>query len=302
MIDIEEICKKYDISLKKVKCFNFGYILFSENNNYLVKESKALSQELIKYFESISYPHYLLSINDGSEPYKIFVYNEEKEKDLFLKGKEIIKAITSLQLKSVYYEELLEEDFLKLYKKISSDIDYQMKHYLDLQDYIESFSFPKIDYYYLLLNISSIYKILQKARYYLDLWYQKKVFKVRKCYSIHDVSFSNFCFADCSYFIDFDACYKDFIVSDFSCFYKKEALNVDMISLFRLYQSEVCLSDDELLLLKAFVCIPEKLIFTENTYSNTILIYYLLEYIEKTDLFLEENEKNQEANEDEFKE
>lgn len=52
--------------------------------------------------------------------------------------------------------------------EINNKIEYLMNYYLDLQDYIERFSFPRIDYYYLLKNISKFYEVLNKAKYYLD--------------------------------------------------------------------------------------------------------------------------------------
>ncbi len=39
-------------------------------------------------------------------------------------------------------------------------INYLRDYYLDWQDYIERFSFPRMDYYYLIINISSFYNVL----------------------------------------------------------------------------------------------------------------------------------------------
>ena len=56
----------------------------------------------------------------------------------------------------------------KDYKEIKDRIEYLTNYYLDLQDYIERFSFPRIDYYYLIKNISKFYIALDKAKYYLE--------------------------------------------------------------------------------------------------------------------------------------
>jgi len=47
-------------------------------------------------------------------------------------------------------------------------IEYLKDYYLDWNDYIERFSFPRMDYYYLLINISSFYRMIDKSFYYLD--------------------------------------------------------------------------------------------------------------------------------------
>jgi hypothetical protein len=47
-------------------------------------------------------------------------------------------------------------------------IEYLRDYYLDWNDYIERFSFPRMDYYYLLINISSFYKMIDLSFYRLD--------------------------------------------------------------------------------------------------------------------------------------
>lgn len=46
---------------------------------------------------------------------------------------------------------------------IKEAIEYLRDYYLDWQDYIERFSFPRMDYYFLLINISSFYKMIDLA-------------------------------------------------------------------------------------------------------------------------------------------
>ena len=267
----------------------------------MLKED-SFDRKLFSYFEDIQYQYYLKKINEDIDPYSLYLYPMDGEKDFDSVGVKLIEAITNLQLKTVYDEEMSNEEFESIYQKIVDDIDYQMKYYLDWQDYIENFSFPRIDYYYLLLHISLFYKILRRARHYLDLWYQKKKLIFRKCYSIHNVSFSNFIASNSSCFLDFGSCYKDFLITDFVCFYKNELLSFDMNSLFDIYKKNLFLSEEEILLFKTFICIPKKLEFSKNVYDNTVSIYYLLEYIEKTHSFLEEYEKYQETDKNEFKE
>lgn len=43
---------------------------------------------------------------------------------------------------------------------LKESIEYLRDYYLDWHDYIERFSFPRMDYYYLLINISSFYKMI----------------------------------------------------------------------------------------------------------------------------------------------
>jgi len=51
---------------------------------------------------------------------------------------------------------------------IKETIEYLRDYYLDWNDYIERFSFPRMDYYFLLINISSFYKMIDKSFFYLN--------------------------------------------------------------------------------------------------------------------------------------
>ena len=51
---------------------------------------------------------------------------------------------------------------------LKETIEYLRDYYLDWNDYIERFSFPRMDYYYLLINISSFYKMIDLSFYRLD--------------------------------------------------------------------------------------------------------------------------------------
>ena len=57
-----------------------------------------------------------------------------------------------------------------IYKATSELIDYLRDYYLDIQDYIEDYDFPRIDYYFLINNISIFYNSLNISKMLLDKW------------------------------------------------------------------------------------------------------------------------------------
>ena len=61
-----------------------------------------------------------------------------------------------------------------IYNIINDSITYIRNYYLDYQDYIESFEFPRIDYLFLIKNISLLYKALNISKEILDKWYKDK--------------------------------------------------------------------------------------------------------------------------------
>ena len=95
-----------------------------------------------------------------------------------------------------------------LYDSLEETLGYLRDYYLDWQDYIERFSFPRMDYYFLIINISSFYKMIDLAFSRLEKWDK----------------------------------------------------------------------EDELELLYIFICIPKKIHFTDNIYSNIKIIRNCLNY------------------------
>ncbi len=57
-----------------------------------------------------------------------------------------------------------------LYDALKETIEYIRDYYFDWQDYIERFSFPRLDYYFLIINISSFYKMIDLSFYRLEKW------------------------------------------------------------------------------------------------------------------------------------
>ena len=51
---------------------------------------------------------------------------------------------------------------------LKETIEYLRDYYLDWNDYIVRFSFPRMDYYYLLINISSFYNMIDLSLYRLE--------------------------------------------------------------------------------------------------------------------------------------
>ena len=76
-----------------------------------------------------------------------------------------------------------------------------------------------------------------------------------------------------------------------------------MCLLYKQYKEYFPLTKEEKKLLFCLLCIPPKIEFSKYTYQNTVIIQKELEKLDKTfQLFSKENEENQEANQEKFKE
>lgn len=169
------------------------------------------------------------------------------------------------KVKLNYNSDFYFGDKEKVYKKIKDSINNTMKYYLDLQDYIEELLIPKVDYFFLLINISMIYKALSVAKYKLDIWFDDTDSKVRIINNIP-------------------------IVYELIDIYKKNYYRFNMREIFDEY------FNDEQKLLESLVCIPNVIRFTDDAYTNTLLIKEMFDYIEFAFKFIsEENEEYKKA-------
>lgn len=230
------------------------------------------------------------SLLDENELYQLYLC--EVEDDSLNKSEELIKVLVKIHSMSrnVEYSELELEEF---YKNILHEIEDIRNYYLKLQDYIENFSFPKISYYFIIINISLFYNILNLSEYYLSKWYDKKNYNILKGYTIKKPYLNNFHCGRNKYFINNDFLSYDLVIYDIVSFYKKEILNVDY-SFFDYYFNEINVDKD---LFFALICIPNVIRFSDNNYNNILKIRNEINYINETFNFIsEKNKENQKAN------
>ena len=84
----------------------------------------------------------------------------------------MIKNISLKHTKTTVFVCLNELDRLDIYDSNLEYLDNIMKYYLDLHDGIDELEYIREDYYLLLINISKIYKLINKSIYYLNKWFE----------------------------------------------------------------------------------------------------------------------------------
>lgn len=84
----------------------------------------------------------------------------------------MINNIAFKHTKTTHFKDLNELDRLDIYDSNLEYLDNIMKYYLDLQDGIDELENIREDYYLLLINISKIYKLINKSIFYLNKWFE----------------------------------------------------------------------------------------------------------------------------------
>ncbi len=296
MSSLSECCSKYSLSVQKIQYCNSYTLIYTKQNTYLFLEDDSFRRKTFSLFKNIDYPFFQESINKDEDSYGLYLYYED-ECDDFKKNK-MIQALACLHYKTMFTFQYSQQQLLEFYHSINNEIQDVLDYYDDLMDYIQSFSFPRIDYYCLIINISLIFHSIYQASYYLEKWYQHYNNSVlRKAFLIQDTSFHNFCCSQKSYFYNISQCREDLMIYDFVSFYRSNFDCCDMRELFSEYQKILPYSEDELDLFFCLISIPAKVLFDSSIYDNTVLLNHELNYIRKTEQFIsEKNKENEETN------
>lgn len=288
---------------KKISYICKSKLIRKDNKDYLYKVKSHNKEKLFNYLRLKDFQNFLPP-EEVTDSYEIYPFIKEKNIPIEDKAIELINILSLLHTKTTTYQEVNKEKLEEDYDKIKQEILYLKNYYLDLQDFLETREFMAPAEYILMINISKFHKALKYAERKLDDWFQEKQNTIKeRVVQVHkNITLDHFLIGDNSYFINWDKSTKATVIYDFLNFYKNEFSSLEMSSLFDQYQSKYEYTKDELLLFQALISIPKKITFKNSNIINVIEARRVISYVEKTNAFLSKyNEKNKEANSQEFK-
>lgn len=283
----------------KVEYISNSRIITLNETKYVQKIKKSNKEDLFDYLNNKGFKSFLPYEMEQNN-YELYRYIEEKIIPKEDKAIELMNVLSSLHNATTTYQKVNINDVKELFETTQEKITYLRNYYLDLQDYIETKEFFSPAEQVLMNNISNVYKSLNYSEYKLTKWYElKEKQTMERIVQLHNnLSLEHFLKEDNSYLINWDKSKKDYVIYDFINFYKNEFQNLEMYSLFSLYQKNYQYTEDERLLFESLLSIPDKITFTKTNYINTINTRKIINYIEMTNIFLsEDNKKDQESNE-----
>lgn len=294
----KELLERYNIRPRKIGYRNKTKIIETNQGKYTLKVKKAPNLDIYRYLDNHNFQNYLSQINDPKDPYEIYTYIEEETIDKETKAIDLIYTLSLLHNKTTTYQDVNLDTIKSDYESLNNKIDYLFSYYYDLQDYIENKVYMSPSEYLLIRNINLIYISLTNAKRHLEEWYQikQKQKQERRVFLHNDLSLSHFLKRDSGYLINWKKSHQGSPIYDFISLYQNEYENLEMESLFSIYQSKYKYTKDERLLFNTIIELPWKLSFKDNNYINTINVECLLDYLSKTNQFIsKEYEKDQKA-------
>ena len=249
-------------------------------DNTVIKKKNDKLLELYDILDSRSFDNYpkVVSIDEDNIKSEYIESNKYHE---MTKGVELIKTVSMLHYKTLQYKSVSKNKYRKIYDKISGNIEYLKKYYLDMISSIEEEVFWSPSHYLFARNYSIIDSSLKYASNTLKTWFKlvENKSKERVCIVHNNLSFDHFIHGDKNYLISFDNYLVDTPVLDLYTFYKKEGFKLDFNYLLNEYNQNLKLLDEEKMLFNILISIPPKIIEVKNEYLNTLNIKNSFDYI-----------------------
>ncbi len=303
MNDYKKLLDKYNITPINISYKKSAKIIDTINNKYILKVKTNSNKLIYEYLNSRNFNNYLEPKTDYNDKYEIYEYIEDNNNPS--KKNDLMYIISILHNITTTYENIDLDNVKKEYEENINELNMLNIYYHDLQEYIENKVYMSPAEYLLIRNISKIYKSLDYSKRKLDDWYNEKIHKTkeRKALIHNNLSLEHFLESDKGYIISWNKAKRDNAIYDFLNFYRNEYDNdIEIYSLYKIYQSKYKYNEDERNLFLALLSKPWKIEFKDNNYNNTLKVRKLINYIIKTnDFILQENQENQKAQQEEFK-
>ena len=256
-------------------------------NNVIIKEDGVLKNksnnnvsELFKYLDSRSFNSYPEILDEDQNTYKMKYLNNSDYYEI-TKGVELIKTVSELHYKTIFFKDVSKNKYRTIYNKISDNIEYLKKYYNSLIEKIENEVYMSPSHYLIARNYSSIDSSLNYAEKELKKWFnivQNKT-KERVCIIHNNLSLKHFIKDGGNYLISWDKHMVDTPILDLYIFYKKEGYKLDFNYLLNIYNENLELLKEEKMLLNILISIPPKIEELDDEYINCININNTLDYI-----------------------
>ncbi len=289
--NIKKLYKPYRYTLKG-KCL----ILESTSGNFVVKKcpkNKDLPS-IFNYLKSRSFNHFPEFYENTRDDNLVYQYIEDLDTINPQKSEDLINLVALLHAKTSFNKEVSEETYKEIYENIKNNILYLREYY---QKYYEIFIhdiYPSPSKYLFLRNYSKINAALNYSETELDNWYSLvKEKKSERISLIHNnLSLDHYIRSDKDYLISWDNAKFDTPILDLVKLYQNNFWELEFNTIFNKYLSVSNLSEQEEKLFFIIISLVPEIKFTDNEFKCIQSMRKQLDYVYKTETFLENFNSN----------
>lgn len=293
----------YSFDIRSYKYLNKVCLIDTDKGKYILKKKKEDSHDVFDYLLSRNFDFFLYPEDVRLDDTLIYSYIEEIDIPDSEKAVDLMNIMASLHNKTTSFSKFSMDKIKAIYEEKVASFEHLFNYYNDLEESISMKVYPAPWEYNLLINISKIYNSLIYGRQLIENWYSsvKDNSQERVVFLHNHISLDHFLVGREEKLINFDYANHGCPIYDFLYFYKKHFKDLDMISLFSIYQSRYSYSFSELLLFFVELLDIPKIKFDSSSYINNLMVYNLVSYLDLTREFILKNKKKEEkTNNDEF--
>ena len=278
--DIHDIIKSNGIHPLYYQKIKSVYLIKDKNNSYIIKLNTN-NYDIYKYLISKDFNYFPKNYNTINDNYDISLYIPSLKISDAEKVNDYLKILSILHYKTSYKREIDLGEIKDKYEDLIGNIKYLKSYYYELNNEIDKEVFLSPSSYLLVCNISFIYSILNIIEEKLNKIYNeiKNQKSIRISLLHNNISLDHIIINEKEYLVSWDKAYFNNPIYELEDFYRKFYSYITLNDFFKIYESINKLSYIEKELLLVILSIPKKLIYTNNTYQDTLIINEEIDYL-----------------------
>ena len=256
----------YVSSIQQIKILPNQILLYSDSLLYSFCSS-SIREDIYSYLKQIDFLDYYPFINKVDEQFSLFCIDS----DISFQELSLFKQLYEKSAKTVSFT---DDKIQKIEYKIRFQLRSLLQYYYGMQEQIEEMLYPRNFFYQLIVNISSIYSLLNLGLYFLDQWVHCNPLSYQEVLTVRRVDSANYLGGK---IIDFSKAKRDYYVYELANYYldhyQDKSVLDDLDSFF--------LSIEDRYIFYALISIVWKM--DQDTMDD---VSALLNYVQKTNSYL----------------
>lgn len=278
-----------DCLTKSIRCKGNVRIVTDTNGKYIYKKNKKKNRSVYNYLISKNFPYFPKVYTDINDDIEIVEYIDDIVNDNSTKLEDLLNLVPLLHSKTVHYRTVDLDEVKKIYEELKNRFEYLYSYYVNIEKMIEEETYMSPSNYYFILNISSVFKVLEFGNQMIENWYQhiNNQKTLRFVLAHHNLKVEHLLKNTNPYLISWDLADFDYISEDLVSIFENNYQDIEIDTILNLYNSKYQLKDYEYELFMAKICLLKQINFNNleskrivdvvnvNTYVSKIYSYIL---------------------------
>lgn len=277
---LTQVYKPYRIT-RINKCILFNTM----DGDYVVKtEPKINYLDLYNYLYTRGFKYLPKLVDSSRDNTIVFEYQSDASIDNNQKGLDLIKLVALLHSKTSYFKEITKDKYKEIYENLKNNVQFIDNYYGEMFDRFISEEYYMPSHYLFLRNYSLIYNACKYCLAKIDEWYNKVSDKTKeRVVLVHNnLRLDHYIKNENDYLISWDNYTIDSPIVDLYKFYQNEWYNLSFSDLFKEYNDDFELLEEEKILLDILISIPTKVELSSDMLRDCREIRKLIGYLNKS--------------------